>query len=81
MGALSVRDVCLEKFDSGRDRLKSSGPETRWHFPDRRLLGTLIRALSSVLSLIPLGLGSIWILFNRDLAAWHDKVSETYACG
>ena len=40
--------------------------------------GALIRALSSVLSLIPLGLGFIWILFNRDLAAWHDKVSETY---
>jgi hypothetical protein len=40
--------------------------------------GALIRALSSLLSLIPLGLGFIWILFNRDLEAWHDKVSETY---
>jgi RDD family protein len=40
--------------------------------------GSLIRALSSLLSLIPLGLGFIWILFNRDLEAWHDKISETY---
>jgi MFS family permease len=40
--------------------------------------GALIRALSSVLSLIPLGLGFIWILFNRDLEAWHDKISATY---
>jgi hypothetical protein len=40
--------------------------------------GALIRALSSLLSLIPLGLGFIWILFNRDLDAWHDKISETY---
>jgi uncharacterized RDD family membrane protein YckC len=40
--------------------------------------GALIRALASLLSLIPLGLGFIWILFNRDLEAWHDKVSETY---
>jgi uncharacterized RDD family membrane protein YckC len=40
--------------------------------------GALIRALSSLLSLIPLGLGFIWILFNRDLEAWHDKISETY---
>jgi hypothetical protein len=40
--------------------------------------GALIRALSSLLSLIPLGLGFIWILFNRDLEAWHDKISETF---
>lgn len=40
--------------------------------------GALIRALSSLLSLIPFGLGFIWILFNRDLQAWHDKISETY---
>lgn len=40
--------------------------------------GALIRALSSLLSLIPLGLGFIWILFNRDLEAWHDKISGNY---
>ena len=40
--------------------------------------GALIRALSSLLSLIPLGLGFVWILFNRDLEAWHDKISGTY---
>ncbi|MBV8141694.1 MAG: RDD family protein [Verrucomicrobia bacterium] len=38
----------------------------------------LIRALASLLSLIPLGLGFIWILFDPDLEAWHDKISETY---
>jgi RDD family len=37
-----------------------------------------IRALSSLLSLLPLGLGFIWILFNRELEAWHDKISLTY---
>jgi uncharacterized RDD family membrane protein YckC len=40
--------------------------------------GALIRALSSLLSLIPLGLGFIWILFNRDLESWHDRISATY---
>lgn len=40
--------------------------------------GAAIRALSSLLSLIPLGLGFIWILFNSDLEAWHDKISGTY---
>jgi uncharacterized RDD family membrane protein YckC len=39
--------------------------------------GAAIRALSSLLSLLPLGLGFIWILFNRDLEAWHDKISGT----
>jgi uncharacterized RDD family membrane protein YckC len=38
----------------------------------------LIRALSSLLSLIPLGLGFIWILFNREHEAWHDKISGTH---
>ncbi len=39
--------------------------------------GAAIRALFSLLSLIPLGLGFIWILFNRDLESWHDKISGT----
>jgi RDD family len=37
-----------------------------------------IRALSSLISLIPLGLGFIWILFSKDLDAWHDKISNTH---
>jgi uncharacterized RDD family membrane protein YckC len=40
--------------------------------------GSLIRALSSLISLVPLGLGFIWILFNRELDSWHDKISESY---
>lgn len=40
--------------------------------------GAAIRALASLLSLLPLGLGFIWILFNRDLEAWHDKISGTH---
>jgi len=37
-----------------------------------------IRALSGLISLIPLGLGFIWILFSKDLDAWHDKISNTH---
>jgi uncharacterized RDD family membrane protein YckC len=40
--------------------------------------GSLIRALSSLISLVPLGLGFIWILFNRELDSWHDKISGSY---
>jgi RDD family len=39
---------------------------------------SLIRALSSLISLLPLGLGFIWILFNRNLDSWHDKISGSY---
>jgi hypothetical protein len=37
----------------------------------------LIRALSSLLSLLPVGLGFIWILFDPHRNAWHDKISGT----
>jgi hypothetical protein len=35
----------------------------------------LVRALSSLLSLLPLGLGFFWILFDPQRQAWHDKIS------
>lgn len=37
----------------------------------------LIRALSSLLSLLPAGLGFIWILFDPQRNTWHDKISGT----
>jgi uncharacterized RDD family membrane protein YckC len=38
----------------------------------------LVRALASLLSLLPLGLGFFWILFNAERDAWHDKISGSY---
>jgi hypothetical protein len=35
----------------------------------------LMRALSSLLSLLPLGLGFLWILFDPQRQTWHDKIS------
>jgi RDD family len=35
----------------------------------------LVRALSSLLSLLPLGLGFFWILFDPQRQTWHDKIS------
>jgi uncharacterized RDD family membrane protein YckC len=35
----------------------------------------LVRALSSLLSLLPLGLGFLWILFDPQRQTWHDKIS------
>jgi hypothetical protein len=52
----------------------------------QRLDGTLItgdygtamvRALSSLLSLLPLGLGFFWTLFDPARETWHDKITNT----
>jgi hypothetical protein len=52
----------------------------------QRLDGTLItgdygtavvRALSSLLSLLPLGLGFFWTLFDPTRETWHDKITNT----
>lgn len=37
----------------------------------------LMRFMLAIISLIPLGLGYIWILFSDEKLAWHDKLSET----
>jgi uncharacterized RDD family membrane protein YckC len=37
----------------------------------------IVRALSSFLSLIALGVGFIWIAIDSDSRAWHDKIAGT----
>lgn len=37
----------------------------------------IVRALSCFVSLIPAGLGFLWIAFDRDRQAWHDKIAGT----
>ncbi len=39
---------------------------------------SLVRALGSLLSLLPLGLGFLWILFDPERNAWHDHLSRTF---
>ena len=38
---------------------------------------TLKRLAAAVLSWLPLGLGYLWILVDRDRRAWHDRLSRT----
>jgi len=38
---------------------------------------TVLRLAAAALSLLPLGLGFLWILFDRDRRAWHDRLSRT----
>jgi hypothetical protein len=37
----------------------------------------MVRALSSLLSLLPLGLGFFWTLFDPARETWHDKITNT----
>jgi uncharacterized RDD family membrane protein YckC len=36
------------------------------------------RLLSLLLSLLPVGLGLAWAIFDEDHLSWHDRLSETY---
>lgn len=36
-----------------------------------------IRFLAAMLSLLPLGLGFLWQLVDRDKLTWHDRLSKT----
>ncbi len=36
-----------------------------------------LRFLASLLSWLPLGLGYLWQLWDRDNLAWHDRISRT----
>jgi len=36
-----------------------------------------VRALSGVFSMVPAGLGLIWVAFDRDSLSWHDKLAGT----
>jgi uncharacterized RDD family membrane protein YckC len=38
---------------------------------------TTKRLAAAVLSLLPIGLGFVWILFDREGRAWHDSLSRT----
>jgi uncharacterized RDD family membrane protein YckC len=55
-----------------------------WRLRVEREDGTLLtwgdatkRLAAAVLSLLPIGLGFVWILFDREGRAWHDRLSRT----
>lgn len=42
-----------------------------------RLWQALVRLLGCVLSALPLGLGFLWIIWDRRHQGWHDKLART----
>ena len=45
----------------------------RLEFPE-----SLVRGLTGIISLVPVGLGFLWILRDPERQAWHDRVAGTY---
>jgi uncharacterized RDD family membrane protein YckC len=43
-----------------------------------RFVDALVRGLSSIFSLAVVGLGFLWVLWDPDRQAWHDKIAGTY---
>jgi uncharacterized RDD family membrane protein YckC len=37
----------------------------------------IVRALSCFLSIIPVGLGFVWMVFDNNRQTWHDKIAGT----
>jgi uncharacterized RDD family membrane protein YckC len=38
----------------------------------------LVRGLSSIFSIVVLGIGCLWVLKDPDQQAWHDRIAGTY---
>ena len=36
------------------------------------------RNIAKILSILPLGLGFIWLLFSKEQQTWHDMLARTY---
>lgn len=50
--------------------LRTDGRDIEWET-------AIVRALSCFLSLIPAGLGFLWIVFDNNRQTWHDKIAGT----
>lgn len=59
---LRAAGLCLERFDGSRAN---------------RRLGR-VRALASLLSLISLGMGYLWVFLDEDSLCWHDRITHTF---
>lgn len=50
--------------------VRESGERVRWR-------DVIVRLAAGVLSLLPAGLGFIWLWFDREHLTWHDRLSRT----
>jgi uncharacterized RDD family membrane protein YckC len=38
----------------------------------------LRRLMAMLVSVVPMGLGLVWAIFDEDHLSWHDRLSQTY---
>ncbi|MBV9999948.1 MAG: RDD family protein [Verrucomicrobia bacterium] len=67
------RSATLGNIALGLDVIKADGSFLTGDFST-----SLVRALASLLSLLPFGLGFVWILIDPEKNAWHDRISRTF---
>jgi uncharacterized RDD family membrane protein YckC len=49
----------------------------RTHGAEMRVVDAIVRGLSSVFSIVALGIGCLWMLQDRERQMWHDKIAGT----
>jgi uncharacterized RDD family membrane protein YckC len=50
---------------------------TRTDGTDPRFVDALVRGLSSIFSIVALGIGCLWMLQDSERQMWHDKIAGT----
>lgn len=71
-GALmwKIRGTTIGGLVCGLKVVRRDGAELNWDT-------AIVRALGCFLSMLVAGLGFLWIVFDEDRQAWHDKIAGT----
>ena len=71
-GALmwKIKGTTIGGLVCGLKVVRRDGAEINWDT-------AIVRALGCFLSMIVAGLGFLWIVFDEDRQAWHDKIAGT----
>ena len=71
-GALmwKIKGTTIGGLVCGLKVVRRDGAEINWDT-------AIVRALGCFLSMVVAGLGFLWIVFDEDRQAWHDKIAGT----
>ena len=71
-GALmwKIKGTTIGGLVCGLKLVRRDGAEINWDT-------AIVRALGCFLSMVVAGLGFLWIVFDEDRQAWHDKIAGT----
>jgi uncharacterized RDD family membrane protein YckC len=66
-----LRGATIGSIILGLKVVRADGRELDW-------ATVIVRALGCFLSLAPAGLGFLWVAFDAEKQAWHDKIAGTW---